>query len=336
MPEQRPRLLGRVAAAADGRRSAARATTRAAALHGGLVDRVAREAVELVREEIRRRRRLARRRVDRLAVDVDGREDVRRLVLERRRRVRAASAASRRAAAPARASPSREISRASNGHAPASSRRQRSVRSQAMSEIDGAVEALRELARSRAPACSSGHSVESTISRSTTSTSSSNTSSNSGMPRQRQKTGRSATSSGTTTLAGCRDALAAEAHADHLGAHGTVAEGEALHRRVHVEPVVVVRPREEEDRRARDAARRGRRACAPPLPPSPRGTHARCVITLVRWFGACPGADDASRSCGELALDLDDAGGRHQCLRQARPSRWISSSALAGPHVPAA
>jgi len=48
-----------------------------------------------------------------------------------------------------------------------------------------------------------GHSVESTISRSTTSTSSSNTSSNTGTPRQRQNTGRSAMSSGTTTLAGC-------------------------------------------------------------------------------------------------------------------------------------
>ena len=181
-----------------------------------------------------------------------------------------------------------------------------------------------------------GHSVESTISRSTTSTSSSNTSPNSGIPRQRTKTGRSAISSGETTLAGCLDALAAEPHANHLGAHGTVAEREALHRRVHVELVVVLRPREEQDRARRMLLREAReRALRRFLPllrhPCEVRHHARALIRRL------PGRRRRVAQLGELAFDLATtvetaiSAGARRGRRAA-----ISSLALAGPHVPAA
>ena len=75
-----------------------------------------------------------------------------------------------------------------------------SVRAQAMSET-----AIRSKSSGRcaSPADTSGHSRESTTSRSATPTSwSSSGSPNGSGPRQRRKTGRSETSSGMTTLAG--------------------------------------------------------------------------------------------------------------------------------------
>ena len=86
------------------------------------------------------------------------------------------------------------------GHSVARCGRQRLVRDQAMSET--ATRSKISASRSYGSG-SPGHSVLSTIRRSTVSTSCSNgRSPNGGSPRQRRKTGRSGKSSGATTLAG--------------------------------------------------------------------------------------------------------------------------------------
>ena len=65
------------------------------------------------------------------------------------------------------------------------------------------------------------------------------------------------------------------------------------------------------------------------------GTQARCVMTLVRRFGALPGAAAAClrrpSSCSIWRMVI-----LVQCRLHERPSRWISSSAETGPQVPAA
>ena len=130
--------------------------------------------------------------------------------------------------------------------------------------------------------------------------------------------------------------LAAEAHADHLGAHGTVAEGEALHRRVHFQLVFVLRPREEEDRARgmllREAGERPLRRVLPLLGhPGEMRHHARALVRRL------PRRRRRVAQRGELALDLDDAWMPTSVPTPRRGRRAGSArSALAGPHVPAA
>ena len=96
-----------------------------------------------------------------------------------------------------------------------------------------------------------------------------------------------------------------------------------------------------------------RDGCRSAIPPSASracsrhssGTHAMCVITEVRVFGGPPWTAVAARSSASAlppaepdvraAPALHD-GGRAQWRRHERPSRWIRSSALGGPQVPAA
>ena len=86
------------------------------------------------------------------------------------------------------------------GHSDASSERQRAVRAHAMSD---AATSSKICAKSAYASGTSGHSVLSTISRSTIAISCLNSEpATGGRPRQRMKTGRSETSSGWTTLAG--------------------------------------------------------------------------------------------------------------------------------------
>ena len=220
----------------------------------------------------------------------------------RRRRGRAASAASRRAGTPAARVPRTRIERTSAmpGQSEASSARQRPVRAHAMSDtatagktsassrvvagqvaplgrVDdqpvGDVDELLQLRRRP----------------------------NGGRPRQRRNTGRSEISSGSTTLAG-----AAAVRPRRCSSITSVADAavdlrqrERLQVRGRVDPV------------ARVVGRAGRAAaCATgAAPPCPRasaraasshsgGTHAMCVITLVRRFGGRPSAVSASRSRG--------------------------------------
>ena len=127
-------------------------------------------------------------------------------------------------------------------------------------------------------------------------------------------------------------ALAPEPKLDHLRAHlmRDTVHREALHRHRDVDAVPPSRLGEEQDRprrmallEARERPARGSR----PLRRRPRdvGHHARPQIR--RAVGALQPAQ-----LFELPLDIrDDA----QCRLQLRPSRWISSSALRGPQVPA-
>ena len=105
-------------------------------LHRRLVDAVAREPVELRRQDVARVRRAARRERRGLAVEVDALEASGAPRSPPRRRGRGASAASPRADAPARACRARASTarRAISGQSDASSERHRSVRAHAMSE----------------------------------------------------------------------------------------------------------------------------------------------------------------------------------------------------------
>ena len=125
--------------------------------------------------------------------------------------------------------------------------------------------------------------------------SSSKTSSNSGRPRQRRNTGRSATSSGTTTLAGCR-ARSPPSRTRITSAHtGRSPAANDCTRAVQLEPVLVVRSREEQDRpRGMPLGEPGKRALRRLLPvlrhPREVGHHARALV------GADAEADVARRA----------------------------------------
>ena len=79
--KRQPLVVAKPTFASSSRQSSRSSDARGRA-NGALVDRVAREPVELIREEVRRRRRLARRRVDLPSVDVHADERLRGLVLE--------------------------------------------------------------------------------------------------------------------------------------------------------------------------------------------------------------------------------------------------------------
>ena len=85
-----------------------------------------------------------------------------------------------------------------------------------------------------------------------------------------------------------------------------------------------------------DGARRAPRGVSTATSSHSGGTHARCVITLVRRSGPSVSCADSSRRLAErlhdvldldvLARPLDCVNGGAQCRSQSLPSRRISSS----------
>ena len=160
------------------------------------------------------------------------------------------------------------------------------------------------------------------------------------LPRQRQNIGRSEIRSGCDDRRRHPRALAAQAQLDHLGADlaGDALQREAADRHGHVDAVGASPARAGAGSCATGAAPRARRAsaCAAAAHfgrrPGDVGHHARAQVGQRR---PPPRAARSSASC---ALDLSETiaiSGPHQWRRQLRPSRWSSSSAAAGPHVPA-
>ncbi len=149
-----------------------------------------------------------------------------------------------------------------------------------------------------------GHSVLSTINRSTVSTSCSNCRSpNGGTPRQRRKTGRSGSSSGSTTLAGACVRLPPSRSLIVSLQTRFRPTGEAVDPDARVEPVVRLGLREEHDRPRRMPLRQpGEHVLGRLDPglghPGDVGHHARPLQRLVR-LGIHP-------QRGELVLDVGD------------------------------
>ena len=229
-----------------------------------LVDPVAGEDLELLREQVARRLR-APGWSGRDVAPVDGhrRRLVRAVVLERQLPAEP-PAASRPGAAPRPSGPHAAASRArrSRARAPASARATaragpRRCRTRRSSRTARAA--------ARGPGSGSSHSAESTISRSATPRSCSSSVEPKGRsPRQRRNAGRSVTRSGETTLAGACARGPQSVMLDHLEADRAAAGREAAQVDVGVERVaIVVRIRDGAGSSARDAARRGRRAFAP-------------------------------------------------------------------------
>ena len=195
----------------------------------------------------------------------------------------------------------------------------------------------------------SGHSRESTMSRSQTSTSCSTfCSPNCGRPRQRRNTGSAGTSNGLTMLAGASQHPTSQAQLDHLGRDmpPMLAERKGDHGDLGVDSVGCLRLREEEDPTGRVSLfEAGERLDGGFLPlgrhPGEVGHDARSQVGplgLVRRFLA-----EAAESRGHV-FDGDVLArpllfmcmGHAQCRSHSLPSRCISSSAATGPHVPAA
>ena len=170
---------------------------------------------------------------------------------------------------------------------------------------------------------------------------------NGGSPRQRRKTGRSEISERQHDRRRRCSPVAAQPELDHLARHrrGRPARKQRTDSSTSSPSRLV-------GRAARAAiVRDGWRSAMPSSVRSAAsshcgGTQAMCVITLVRWFGCRGSAGRGRAHARELAarsprsrrsrrcqVSSDD---RRQCRRQDRPSRWTSSSADGGPHVPAA
>ena len=185
----------------------------------------------------------------------------------------------------------------------------------------------------------SGHSAESTISRSASSTSCRNWSvANGGRPRQRRKTGRSASRSGVAMLAGAWLRGASEAELDHFVAElpDVVLERIALEIDAGGEAVRLVRLREEEERPGRVAGRPARQA-SPSRPRAIRRGPRPCAS--ARSF-ADPG--DPRPRHGSAGRRAHLRSRRSSCTRPPSPRHGSLIGATrraparpAGPQVPA-
>ena len=152
----------------------------------------------------------------------------------------------------------------------------------------------------------SGHSVESTISRSTMPTSCSNSrDSQSGPPRQRQNTGRSEIRSGSTIEAGAVARLPRSVSSITSPQTARSPTGKQRIETLRVETVVLIGLRHEQQRPRRVAlGHPGERLlrCALPLGRRPRDVrHHRCAEVRLRAFLRRLGAQPR-----QLALDLRD------------------------------
>ena len=180
------------------------------------------------------------------------------------------------------------------------------------------------------------HSDELTTSRSTTPRSSASCGeSHSGSPRQRQKTGRSEISSGSTIDAGCSIAVAAEADLDHLRVRLSRAVDLRPRgvRPTRVMPRRTPRLRHEEDRPRRVPvvqAGQSRRGLRQPRRRSPDEVRHRARPQNRRVVSRLLLAEP--RQLPSISATTPIA---RQCRRQERPSRCNSSSATRGPQVPA-
>ena len=283
----------------EDRRRRAEAHHRSSREHRSFVDRIRREALELVREDVARSRRVAGRERHRLAVERDaGRASPRRRARARCRDGRAASGASRRAATPAPRSRSR--ARCRRPRFPATASRGASASATSAPTRCPTPRSGGRARASRVYACGrSSHSVESTMSRSVTSTScSSSARRHGGSPRQRRKTGRSEMRSGWTMLAGAfarspRSVSSTTSVTMPRSVPGTSQRSTEARASIRLSSAFGSGKR----RIVRDGCRSAipssaARACSR----QPCGTHAMCVITDVRICGASPAASLRSRA----------------------------------------
>ena len=177
------------------------------------------------------------------------------------------------------------------------------------------------------------HSDESTTSLSQTSTSSASARlSQFGSPRQRQNAGRSEMSSGRTTDAGC--SAASPRSRNSITSDSTSRPPGNSKSRIVASastPLLPAGQRHEDDRARRVALGQAREDALGSLDPArrrPDDVRHGARPQLGHGVGLLEAA-----LARQLPLDLrDDA---HQCLRHDRPSRWSSSSARAGPQLPA-
>ena len=309
-----------------------------------LVDPVAPEEVELVREQVARRPwRSTAAGLDRLAVHLDRARSRRRARARARRRGRVVRRASRRGGAPpASGAATRSVldARRSRARGRRARRRHGSSRAQAMSETAIAVEELGQ--RARSPRSGSSHSVESTISRSATPTSSSSSVEPKGSVAAPAQEGREVGDEQRRRrrLAGRvrRASRAGAARSPRSRPHPAPPAAKQRRSTLGVERVPLV---------VRAAGRAG--SCATGWrSPSPPSVRVACLDPALGHPGhvrhdARPQAGRAASSAvaslaqaRELALDVPDGRVVDQCRLQERPSRCSSSSAAAGPHVPAA
>ena len=153
-----------------------------------------------------------------------------------------------------------------------------------------------------------------------------------GSPRQRQNTGRSETSSGSTIDAGCCDRRAAQTDLDHLREDlaRLPASSKSLSSARGLDPASPARLGHRGRSSAPDAARGAPRAWRAPAAArraAPRRGGSSCSCAAR----ACPSAPLVRGAARASARSRRRRPSSRQWRRQERPSRWISSSATRGP-----